>query len=677
MGEQRLAMAGRALLCMLLLAASVQLCLSSTTEDALVVTDFIEPAEPGQAAKSKGEPPSLTTTDILLEKMFKTIPYKAQCGPLAEDATNIASSQKMSFGACAVHCTSEFKCKSFEYDHAKGHCSISPRQLLKKTSAGEALACPTKNVFITSSMQLPSKPDVFTKRESQVAEQVQEVQKEAKVDAEVMVQEAKAQTGKQLATLTKRVATEDIQKMDVEAKEKAEAANAVKEIHQAEKLKTQITSQATVRKVAAEQKKQLHQKLTASKQEVKHLRGELAESQEKLSQSQTQLEKDKVAVEKDKVPAKKDKAPAEKEQASAEKEQAPAEKDEASVEKHKGTAEKKDEPAGAKPGTSSSSSVSNETKPAPGSSVQDSASRWKIQNTASKLEEVQGKIKKLKAKTVVLSQGALACEARSHKLEETLTKLDPAAVKKKLANLQVNLKKMIKASQTSTARRAELASKNGQIKSQNNLLEEEIERNKELSIGLSKALYMARDSAIQHKDKMDSLREQLQGANKETTKLRKKSKLLGICNKNAQADLEKCNQETAKQLDLLDKKLNKKTAAFKVAGSAFTLCKKELDAAKSQATENRGNLAKAETVVADLKAKYQESLVSMKTKVHQDVSATVKQESRRDCDLKLGRAIQRVAQKHPISEKCQVCAKLEPKDQAALDADCTSCESDL
>merc|ERR1712070_1314471 len=385
MGEQRLAMAGRALLCMLLLAASVQLCLSSTTEDALVVTDFIEPAEPGQAAKSKGEPPSLTTTDILLEKMFKTIPYKAQCGPLAEDATNIASSQKMSFGACAVHCTSEFKCKSFEYDHAKGHCSISPRQLLKKTSAGEALACPTKNVLITSSMQLPSKPDVFTKRESQVAEQVQEVQKEAKVDAEVMVQEAKAQTGKQLATLTKRVATEDIQKMDVEAKEKAEAANAVKEIHQAEKLKTQITSQATVRKVAAEQKKQLHQKLTASKQEVKHLRGELAESQEKLSQSQTQLEKDKVAVEKDKVPAKKDKAPAEKEQAPAEKEQAPAEKEQA-------PAEKDEEPAGAKPGASSSSSVSNETKPAPGSSVQDSASRWKIQNTASKLEEVQGKI---------------------------------------------------------------------------------------------------------------------------------------------------------------------------------------------------------------------------------------------------------------------------------------------
>merc|ERR1712070_405750 len=671
MGEQRLAMAGRALLCMLLLAASVQLCLSSTTEDALVVTDFIEPAEPGQAAKSKGEPPSLTTTDILLEKMFKTIPYKAQCGPLAEDATNIASSQKMSFGACAVHCTSEFKCKSFEYDHAKGHCSISPRQLLKKTSAGEALACPTKNVLITSPMQLPSKPDVFTKRESQVAEQVQEVQKEAKVDAEVMAQEAKAQTGKQLATLTKRVATEDIQKMDVEAKEKAEAANAVKEIHQAEKLKTQITSQATVRKVAAEQKKQLHQKLTASKQEVKHLRGELAESQEKLSQSQTQLEKDKVAVEKDKVPAKKDKAP-------AEKEQAPAEKDEASVEKqHKGTAEKKDEPAGAKPGASSSSSVSNETKPAPGSSVQDSASRWKIQNTASKLEEVQGKIEKLKTKTVVLSQGALACEARSHKLEETLTKLDPAAVKKKLANLQVNLKKMIKASQTSTARRAELASKNGQIKSQNNLLEEEIERNKELSIGLSKALYMARDSAIQHKDKMDSLREQLQGANKETTKLRKKSKLLGICNKNAQADLEKCNQETAKQLDLLDKKLNKKTAAFKVAGSAFTLCKKELDAAKSQATENQGDLAKAETLVADLKAKYQEGLVSMKTKVHKDVSATIKQESGRDCDLKLERVIQRVAQKQPISEKCQVCAKLEPKDQAALDADCTSCGSDL
>merc|ERR1712086_1127126 len=194
MGKADFVAMGRVLLCVLLLAASVQLCVASTAEGALVVTELSDPVE--QGGKSDGEAAALTTTDMLLEKMYKSIPYKAQCGALADDATNIESRAKMSFGACTVRCTSEFKCKSFEYDHAKGHCSISPRQLLTKTSAGAALACATKKVLVTSSMQLPSKPDVFTKRES--ASSAQEVQKEAKLDAKLDVQKTKARVKDQI-----------------------------------------------------------------------------------------------------------------------------------------------------------------------------------------------------------------------------------------------------------------------------------------------------------------------------------------------------------------------------------------------------------------------------------------------------------------------------------------------
>merc|ERR1711865_174127 len=269
MGKADFVAMGRVLLCVLLLAASVQLCVASTAEGALVVTELSDPVE--QGGKSDGEAAALTTTDMLLKKMYKTIPYKAQCGALADDATNIESRAKMSFGACAVQCTAEFKCKSFEYDHAKGHCSISPRQLLTKTSTGAALACATKNVLVTSSMQLPSKPDVFTKRVSQVAEEKQEVQKEAK--------------------------------------EKVEEANAVKQIHRADKLKTEIKQEATVKTAVVEDKKQSQQKLAASQREVHQLRKQLAESQ-------TETESTKVSLKKLKAP---EKAPEKASETAAEK----------------------------------------------------------------------------------------------------------------------------------------------------------------------------------------------------------------------------------------------------------------------------------------------------------------------------------------------------------------------
>merc|ERR1712166_841993 len=232
---------------------------------------------------------NVDTTNTLLEKMYKSIPYKAQCGALADDATNIESRAKMSFGACTVRCTSEFKCKSFEYDHAKGHCSISPRQLLTKTSAGAALACATKKVLVTSSMQLPSKPDVFTKRES--ASSAQEVQKEAKLDAKLDVQKTKARVKGQVTSLTQKGEELEAQKIDAETKEKVEEANASKQIHQANKLKTELKQQDTVTQEEAIEKTQSRQALESSDDKVRHLQTQLAEAQSESKADETALQK--------------------------------------------------------------------------------------------------------------------------------------------------------------------------------------------------------------------------------------------------------------------------------------------------------------------------------------------------------------------------------------------------
>merc|ERR1711957_1066893 len=393
MGKADFVAMGRVLLCVLLLAASVQLCVASTAEGALVVTELSDPVE--QGGKSDGEAAALTTTDMLLKKMYKTIPYKAQCGALADDATNIESRAKMSFGACAVHCTAEFKCKSFEYDHAKGHCSISPRQLLTKTSAGAALACATKNVLVTSSMQLPSKPDVFTKRVSQVAEEKQEVQKEAKVDAKAVVQKVHATAQNQVTALTKKVEEVKAQKTDAETKEKVEEANAVKQIHRADKLKTEIKQEATVKTAVVEDKKQSQQKLAASQREVHQLRKQLAESQ-------TETESTKVSLKKLKAP---EEAPEKASETAAEKaaEEAPEKAAEKAAEKDAEKAPEKDaETAPEKDAETAPEKDAEKVAP----QLEMKAERWRLETVDLALKETQDKIKKLKAKASEISRGA-------------------------------------------------------------------------------------------------------------------------------------------------------------------------------------------------------------------------------------------------------------------------------
>merc|ERR1712166_495718 len=190
---------------------------------------------------------------------------------------------------------------------------------------GAALACATKNVLVTSSMQLPSKPDVFTKRVSQVAEEKQEVQKEAKVDAKAVVQKVHATAQNQVTALTKKVEEVKAQKTDAETKEKVEEANAVKQIHRADKLKTEIKQEATVKTAVVEDKKQSQQKLAASQREVHQLRKQLAESQ-------TETESTKVSLKKLKAP---EEAPEKASETAAEKaaEEAPEKDAETAPEK--------------------------------------------------------------------------------------------------------------------------------------------------------------------------------------------------------------------------------------------------------------------------------------------------------------------------------------------------------
>merc|ERR1711957_940168 len=464
MGKADFVAMGRVLLCVLLLAASVQLCVASTAEGALVVTELSDPVE--QGGKSDGEAAALTTTDMLLKKMYKTIPYKAQCGALADDATNIESRAKMSFGACAVHCTAEFKCKSFEYDHAKGHCSISPRQLLTKTSAGAALACATKNVLVTSSMQLPSKPDVFTKRVSQVAEEKQEVQKEAKVDAKAVVQKVHATAQNQVTALTKKVEEVKAQKTDAETKEKVEEANAVKQIHRADKLKTEIKQEATVKTAVVEDKKQSQQKLAASQREVHQLRKQLAESQ-------TETESTKVSLKKLKAP---EEAPEKASETAAEKaaEEAPEKAAEKAAEKAPEKAPEKVAPQ-----------------------LEMKAERWRLETVDLALKETQEKIKKLKAKASEISRGAVACHVMVPKLE--------ARLKDGGSEAEIRAKKEKKELEKLTAEFDSLAAEE---KTTNEGLEEQLHQLNGNELELSKALTLAHDAASEHADKVDKYNKQ-------------------------------------------------------------------------------------------------------------------------------------------------------------------------
>merc|ERR1712166_597372 len=505
MGKADFVAMGRVLLCVLLLAASVQLCVASTAEGALVVTELSDPVE--QGGKSDGEAAALTTTDMLLKKMYKTIPYKAQCGALADDATNIESRAKMSFGACAVHCTAEFKCKSFEYDHAKGHCSISPRQLLTKTSAGAALACATKNVLVTSSMQLPSKPDVFTKRVSQVAEEKQEVQKEAKVDAKAVVQKVHATAQNQVTALTKKVEEVKAQKTDAETKEKVEEANAVKQIHRADKLKTEIKQEATVKTAVVEDKKQSQQKLAASQREVHQLRKQLAESQ-------TETESTKVSLKKLKAP---EEAPEKASETAAEKaaEEAPekdAEKDaEKAPEKDAETAPEKDaETAPEKDAEKDAEKAPEKVAP----QLEMKAERWRLETVDLALKETQDKIKKLKAKTSEISRGAVACHVMVPKLEARLkdggseAEIRAQKEKKELEKLTAEFDSLAAEEKTANGQRETMILKVAEEKKTNDALEEQLHQLNGNELELSKALTLAHDAANEHADKVDKYNKQ-------------------------------------------------------------------------------------------------------------------------------------------------------------------------
>merc|ERR1711935_82819 len=620
MGKADFVAMGRVLLCVLLLAASVQLCVASTAEGALVVTELSDPVE--QGGKSDGEAAALTTTDMLLKKMYKTIPYKAQCGALADDATNIESRAKMSFGACTVRCTSEFKCKSFEYDHAKGHCSISPRQLLTKTSAGAALACATKNVLVTSSMQLPSKPDVFTKRVSQVAEEKQEVQKEAKVDAKAVDQKVHATAQNQVTALTKKVEEVKAQKTDAETKEKVEEANAVKQIHRADKLKTEIKQEATVKTAVVEDKKQSQQKLAASQREVHQLRKQLAESQ-------TETESTKVSLKKLKAP---EEAPEKASETAAEKaaEEAPekaAEKDaEKAPEKDAETAPEKDaETAPEKDAEKDAEKAPEKAPEKVAPQLEMNAERWRLETVDLALKETQDKIKKLKAKASEISRGAVACHVMVPKLEARLkdggseAEIRAKKEKKELEKLTAEFDSLAAEEKTANAQRETMISTASEEKKTNEGLEEQLHQLDGNELELSKALTLAHDAASEHADKVDKYNKQANDVKKSNRILAGKAKMKDVCEKSGANDIANCKKESSKRCKNLEKKVNKKHEAYTVGAAGFRMCAAELQAAQSQTGEMREMIAKSETILTDHAAQLEASKGQMRDSVVSDL----------------------------------------------------------
>merc|ERR1711865_1359084 len=671
MGKADFVAMGRVLLCVLLLAASVQLCVASTAEGALVVTELSDPVE--QGGKSDGEAAALTTTDMLLKKMYKTIPYKAQCGALADDATNIESRAKMSFGACAVHCTAEFKCKSFEYDHAKGHCSISPRQLLTKTSAGAALACATKNVLVTSSMQLPSKPDVFTKRVSQVAEERQEVQKEAKVDAKAVVQKVHATAQNQVTALTKKVEEVKAQKTDAETKEKVEEANAVKQIHRADKLKTEIKQEATVKTAVVEDKKQSQQKLAASQREVHQLRKQLAESQ-------TETESTKVSLKKLKAP---EEAPEKASETAAEKaaEEAPEKAAEKDAEKDAEKAPEKDaETAPEKDAEKDAEKAPEKAPEKVAPQLEMKAERWRLETVDLALKETQDKIKKLKAKASEISRGAVACHVMVPKLEARLkdggseAEIRAKKEKKELEKLTAEFDSLAAEEKTANAQRETMILTASEEKKTNEGLEEQLHQLNGNELELSKALTLAHDAASEHADKVDKYNKQANDVKKSNRILAGKAKMKDVCEKSGANDIAKCKKESSKRCKNLEKKVNKKHEAYTVGAAGFRMCAAELKAAQSQTGEMREMIAKSETILTDHAAQLEASKGQMRDSVVSDLTPKLTKQARDTCNHKLEQAISKVANKKPISRKCQVCAKLDPKIQASLGVQCGDCD---
>jgi len=661
MGKADFVAMGRVLLCVLLLAASVQLCVASASEGALVVTELSDPVDQG---KSDGEAAALTTTDMLLKKMYKTIPYKAQCGALADDATNIESRVKMSFGACAVHCTAEFKCKSFEYDHAKGHCSISRRQLLTKTSAGAALACATKNILVTSSMQLPSNPDVFTKRVSQVAEEKQEVQKEAKVDAKAVVQKEQAKAQNQVTVLTKKVEEVKAQKTDAETKEKVEEANAVNQIHQADKLKTKIKQEATVKKAVVEDKKQSQQKLAASQREVHQLRKQLAESQ-------TETESTKVSLKKLKTPE----TALEKSEAKAPENAAEKASENAPEKAPEEAAEKAPEEAAEKAAENAHEKATEKAAP----QLETKAERWKLETLESALMEVRAKITKLKAKTSEISRGAVACHVMVPKLEARLKDEGASArkaaemEKKELENLTAAFDGLDAEEKAANAQRQVMILKADEEKKTNIALEEQLHQLQGNELALSKDLKLAHDTANEHADRVAKYMEQSDDIRKVNSELGEKAKMKDVCEKVGADDIKKCKQQSAAKCKNLEKRVNKKHEAYKLSGAAYRMCASELTAANSQLTEMRELVAKSETILTDHASELERSTAAMKESVRNELTPKITKQARDKCDKKLERAIARVANKKPISRKCQVCAKLNPKIQVSLGVQCGDC----
>ena len=613
---------------------------------------------------------NVDTTNTLLEKMYKTIPYKAQCGALADDATNIESRAKMSFGACTVRCTAEFKCKSFEYDHAKGHCSISPRQLLTKTSAGAALACATKKVLVTSSMQLPSKPDVFTKRES--ASSAQEVQKEAKVDAKVDVQKAKARVKGQVTSLTQKGEELESQKIDAETKEKVEEANAVNQIHQADKLKTEIKQEATVKKAVVEDKKQSQQKLAASQREVHQLRKQLAESQ-------TETESTKVSLNKLKAPETAPEKSAENApEKAAEKaaENAPEKAPEEAAEKApEEAAEKAPEEAAEKAAENAPEKAPEKAAP----QLETKAERWQLEALESALMEVQAKIKKLKAKTSEISRGAVACQVMVPKLEARL-KDEGASAEKAAEKEKKELEKLTAAfdgldaeEKAANAQRQVMILKADEEKKMNIALEEQLHQLQGNELALSKDLKLAHDAANEHADKVAKYNAQSDDIRKVNSELSKKAKMKDVCEKVGADDIKKCKQQSATKCKNLEKRVNKKHEAYKLGGAAYRMCAAELNAAQGQAGEMREMIAKSETILTDHASKLEMSTAAMKESVLSELTPKITKQARDTCDKKLERAIAKVANKRPISRKCQVCAKLDPKIQVSLGVQCGDC----
>jgi hypothetical protein len=600
---------GRRWLCALLVAASVQLCLSSSTEGALAVTEFSEPAESLVVGESGDD-----ATSALLKRMYHSIPYKAQCGSLAQEVANIQSGVKTSFAQCAAKCTSEFKCKAFEYDHEQKSCSMSPRRLLTKTAAGNALACSTRNVLITSAMRLPSKPDVFTKLASQVAEEEQEVAKEVKAGAKVEIQKTKAQVAQKVATLTEKVEQEKVQKMDAETKEKVEEANAVKQIHVADKLKTEIKHQASVKAAVAVEKKQARQALKTKNAEVYKLKKRLAES---LSQAQST----QVAVEK------------------------AAQKGETGREIQQDNA----------------SSTPDLQKV-----------RRQLAAVRSEIKDVKLKTTLMSKGAITCTKRVAQLEGVIDREKGAAGKQGRAAAMK-AKQLTAKLAKMQAQMESANARQANEVAINqalqGKVSNLKDVHDGDVASARALALGLRQA----ENEARKNKDAMDNLDTEIASKMKFLPPLLEKGKLLEGCQQMQSAEKRDCAKKREQVFEKDEAKLSKRKAYHSEKGVQFDLCSKEVIAASAQASQMRSEIAKMTTYLAYAEAEHGKNIMRQEDEILKSVTKDVKQVERKRCDTQLAAKISKVSIDKPISAKCKTCATLSPSDQASLGVQCGEC----